>query len=68
MQYVTKDGEKLDLICFDNYGFVNNSFEMVLYDPVNYDRTTKEIFSAGDDIELPVIEPEQAQTETMIWE
>lgn len=68
MQYTTKEGEKLDIICLKKYGYVNNSFEKVLYDPVNYDLTTNEIFTAGVVFELPIIKPDEKRTENALWD
>lgn len=42
MQYTTKDGERLDIICARHYGSVNNTFEQVVYDHANADLTTAE--------------------------
>ncbi|SUW63305.1 Phage Tail Protein X [Buttiauxella agrestis] len=68
MQYTTKNGEKLDVICFKKYGFVNNAVEQALYEPANYDLTTSEVFSAGTEIDLPVIKPDEKKQEYSLWE
>ncbi|MED7790465.1 tail protein X [Klebsiella aerogenes] len=68
MQYTTKDGERLDIICARHYGTVNNTFEQVLYDHANADLTTAEIFSAGVTITLPVITPAEKKVENQLWE
>lgn len=68
MKYTTKDGEKLDVICFKKYGFVNNSVEQVLYEPANYDLTTNEVFSAGTKINLPIIKPDSKKQQYSLWE
>ncbi|TIT85214.1 MAG: phage tail protein [Mesorhizobium sp.] len=68
MEYTTKDGEKLDVICFKNYGFVNGSFEQTLYAVENYDLTTTEVFTAGTVINLPVIKPEAKKQDVSLWD
>lgn len=68
MQYTTKDGEKLDVICWQNYGSTKGTFEAVLFSPENYDATTAEIFSAGTVIELPPVEPAKRKAVTRLWE
>lgn len=68
MQYKTKDGEVLDKICHDTYGFTDNAFEKVLFESSNYDNTSFNVFNAGTVIELPVIEPAKKKTQTMLWE
>lgn len=68
MQYTTKDGEKLDNICLKKYGYVNNSFEKVLYAPENYDLTTSEVFTNGVTFELPIIKPDEKRIENSLWD
>lgn len=68
MEYSTKNGEKLDVICFKQYGFTNNSFENSLFDTKNYDLTTSEVFSAGVVIELPIIKPDEKSVTNSLWE
>ena len=67
MQYTTKNGEKLDVICFKNYGYVNGAFEKVLYEPDNYDLTTSEVFSAGTKIDLPVVKSDEKKQSYSLW-
>jgi phage tail protein X len=68
MEYTTKDGEKLDAICFKRYGYTNTSFENVLYEPKNYDLTTFDVFSACVTIALPYIQPASKNTATSLWD
>lgn len=68
MHYKTNDGDILDKICYDTYGFTNNSFESVLFNSSNYDKTSVNVFNAGTVIELPAIEPAKKKTQTMLWE
>lgn len=68
MQYTTKDGDRLDIICARHYGTVNNTFEKVLYDPANADLTTSEVFAAGVTLTLPVVEPSEKKTEVSLWD
>ncbi|MEZ2602862.1 tail protein X [Kluyvera intermedia] len=68
MQYTTKDGDRLDKICARHYGTVNNTVEVVLYDPQNYDLVTTEVFDAGTTFTLPVVKPQQKKKEISIWE
>lgn len=68
MKYSTKDGEKLDAICFKHYGFTNNSFENVLFDPKNYDLTTSEVFPPEIEIELPIIKPDEKKQTNSLWD
>jgi phage tail protein X len=68
MNYQTKDGEILDKICYEQYGFTGNAFETVLYSETNYDKTAFDVFSAGMVIDLPPVEPAKKRTETMLWE
>lgn len=68
MQYTTKDGERLDIICARHYAVVNNTFEAVLYSPENYDLTTHEVFTAGSTFDLPVVKPAEKKTETSLWD
>lgn len=68
MKYKTKDGEKLDAICARYYGFTNNSFENVLFDPKNYDLTTSEVFMAGIEFELPIIKPDEKKQTNSLWD
>lgn len=68
MEYTTKDGEKLDVICFKNYGYVDGAFEQALYEPANYDLTTTEIFTAGTTIDLPIIKPNKNKQTYSLWE
>ena len=68
MQYTTKDGEKLDVICFKNYGYVNGAFEQALFEPANYDQTTSEVFAAGTAIDLPIVKPDEKKQEYSLWE
>jgi len=68
MLYTAKDGEKLDVVCWQNYGLIRGTFEAVLFSPENYDVTTTEIFSAGTVIELPPVEPAKRKSETQLWE
>lgn len=68
MQYTTKNGERLDVICFKKYGFVNGSVEQVLYEPQNYDLTTIEVFPAGVTFDMPIIKPDETKQEYSLWE
>lgn len=68
MKYSTKDGEKLDAICARHYGFTNNSFENVLFDPKNYDLTTSEVFTAGIEFELPIVKPDEKKQTNSLWD
>ncbi|MBL5919785.1 tail protein X [Lelliottia amnigena] len=68
MQYTTKYGDRLDIICARHYGAVNNTFEQVLYDTDNYDLTTHEVFDAGTTFTLPVVKPSVKKTEYSLWD
>nr|WP_159465780.1 tail protein X [Scandinavium goeteborgense] len=68
MQYTTKDGERLDIICARHYAAVNNTFEAVLFSPENYDLTTIEIFNTGSTFDLPAVKPAEKKTETSLWD
>lgn len=68
MEYTTKDGDKLDVICANHYGFTNNSFETVLFDTNNYDQTTAEVFSSGVKIELPIISANESIDTYSLWD
>lgn len=68
MEYTTKDGEILDVICQQTYGTTGKSFGQVLFSPENYDVTTCDVFSAGAVITLPHMKPETRKTDTMLWE
>lgn len=67
MQYTTKDGDRLDMICARHYGSVHNTFEQVLYDPANDDLTTSEVFAAGVTITLPTVKPADKQDDVVLW-
>ncbi|MCY1699463.1 tail protein X [Lelliottia sp. SL45] len=68
MQYTTKNGERLDIICARHYAAVNNTFETVLYDVNNYDLTSVEVFDAGVTFSLPVVKPSEKKIENSLWD
>ncbi|MHA1063858.1 tail protein X [Enterobacter ludwigii] len=68
MKCTTKDGDILDRMCHEIYGYTENSVESVLYNYGNYDITTLTVFSPGREIEFPVMRPEKKKTEKMLWE
>lgn len=68
MEYSTKDGDRLDIICARHYGTVNNTFEQVLYYTGNADLTTAEVFNSGVVITLPVVKPAEKKVENQLWE
>ncbi|EMO5715814.1 tail protein X [Enterobacter bugandensis] len=68
MKRTTKDGDILDKLCHEIYGFTDSAFESVLYDFGNYDITTIPVFDAGRVIEFNVKQPEKKKTEKMLWE
>jgi phage tail protein X len=68
MEYRTKDGDRLDIICVRHYVTVNNTFEAVLYATENYDLTSSEIFDAGVTFSLPVVKPAEKKIENSLWD
>lgn len=68
MEYRTKDGERLDIICARHYAAVDNTFESVLYATDNYDLTSSEVFDAGVTFTLPVVKPSEKKIENSLWD
>lgn len=68
MEYRTKDGERLDIICARHYASVNNTLEAVLFATENYDLTTSEVFDAGVTFDLPVVTPAEKKVENSLWD
>jgi phage tail protein X len=68
VEYTTKYGERLDIICVRHYAAVNNTFEAVLYATENYDLTSSEVFDAGVTFTLPVVKPAEKKIENSLWD
>ena len=68
MEYRTKDGDRLDIICARHYAAVNNTFEAVLFATENYDLTSSEVFDAGVTFSLPVVKPSEKKIENSLWD
>lgn len=67
--YTTRDGDRLDQICFAVYGRASKTTETVLYQVSNYGVTDMyAVFRAGEKIVLPDIEPEPVKKETQLWD
>ncbi len=68
MIYRTKDGDMLDRICWEYYGNASGTVEAVLVaNPGLGDQGT--VFSAGQKITLPDLEPDIAETTTVrLWD
>ena len=51
--YITKDGDMLDSICFNHYGFTDGAVETVYNDPRNKRLAQYTVLPAGVTIYLP---------------
>ncbi len=67
--YTCKDGDELDLICRDFYGYSRGSVEAVLSDEKNREVAQNlPILSTGDVIYLPDLAPQaRGATTTNLW-
>lgn len=63
--YITKDQDRLDLICYENYGYVNQSVEAVLSQNPGL-AEAGELLSAGISIKLPDM-PSPRLTLITLW-
>lgn len=69
IKYTTRDGDRLDQICFKVYGKTGGTTEEVLYQVVNYGVVDMcAVFRAGQEITLPKISPEPIIKETQLWD
>lgn len=65
-KYMAKDNDKLDMICFKNYGSLDqDTYSNFLRE--NEHLLTKFFLSAGDIVNLPGIEP-KIKKERYLWE
>lgn len=69
MFYNCKDGEQLDQICRDIYGYSRGSVEAVLGDEQNRELAKKmPVLSAGDVVYLPDLAPQNIETQPInLW-
>jgi phage tail protein X len=66
--YQCRDGDELDAICFDYYGFSRGSVEQVLAHEQNRELAEKlPILEVGDSVYLPDIARPSFTPQTGIW-
>nr|BDD44091.1 hypothetical protein 1 [Kangiellaceae bacterium] len=66
MQYRTKDGDVLDNICWQYYGYTTGSTEIVLEANRKLEQYDA-VFAAGIIIELPEIETPETEDTIKLW-
>lgn len=65
-RYLTRDGDRLDLICWQRYGHLRNSVETVLAANPGI-AALGPLLPAGISLRLPAIEQQRARPRLELW-